>query len=113
MKQIGSRIKELRREKGMTLKELGNAIDFNYSNLSKIERGDRKPTLELLESLAEYFDKDVSFFFGTREDIPEEIQELGVEWVTFSEEMKSKNITLSELKVLAETLATIKNNSKD
>ncbi len=109
MKQIGNRIKELRKEKGMTLKDLGDAINFNYSNLSKIERGDRKPTLELLESLADFFNKDISYFFGNKEEVPEELQKLGVEWLAFSKEMKEKDISIDELRALAETIAAIKN----
>ena len=47
----------------MTLKELGEAIDFNYSNLSKIERGIHKSNVELLERLANCFNVQITYFF--------------------------------------------------
>ena len=49
MKNISKKIKDIRLKNGLTLEELGDRINFNYSNLSKIERGVRTPTLELLE----------------------------------------------------------------
>ncbi|WP_216829053.1 helix-turn-helix domain-containing protein [Alkalihalobacterium elongatum] len=112
MKHIGERIKSLRLEQGLTLKELGEAIDFNYSNLSKIERGTRKPAIEVLESLSNYFDIDISYFFtGERrihkKDNPEENL-----LVYLSEEMKRHNISLEELKKIIREIDQVRNTSK-
>jgi len=38
----------------MTLKELREAINFNYSNLLIVERGISKPTIEFLEILSNF-----------------------------------------------------------
>ncbi|WP_078545732.1 helix-turn-helix domain-containing protein [Litchfieldia alkalitelluris] len=94
---LGKRIKKLRTTKGMTLKELGEAIDFNYSNLSKIERGQRKPTIEVLECLASYFNIHISYFFGEERNVVSH-QKLDPEWILLTDEMKKKNITPKELK---------------
>ncbi|MEH7354816.1 helix-turn-helix transcriptional regulator [Neobacillus drentensis] len=66
---IGNRIKKLRERHGLTLEEIGEKVHFNYSNLSKIERGVRKPTLELLEQLSELmrFLLVISLGFNQRE----------------------------------------------
>lgn len=61
---IGERIKKLRLQHNMTLKEMGEAINFNYSNLSKIERGIRKPHIDFLQKIAEYFDIEITYFFN-------------------------------------------------
>jgi transcriptional regulator with XRE-family HTH domain len=108
MTNYGEKIKKLRKEKGLTLKELGEVIDFNYSNLSKIERNERKPTIELLEKLAEFFEVEISYFFGEKQEIPEEFKDLGIEWISFSKEMSEKEISLEELRTLAETIAKLK-----
>jgi transcriptional regulator with XRE-family HTH domain len=100
---IGVRIKDLRIQHGMTLKELGEAIDFNYSNLSKVERGIRKPTIEFLEILSNFFKIEISYFFGRNE---KSLKEYG-EWVNLSEEMKQKNITLKELREWVEALGIL------
>ncbi|MCD7033133.1 helix-turn-helix domain-containing protein [Metabacillus sp. GX 13764] len=64
MKQtIGERIKKLRIQHNMTLKELGEAVDFNYSNLSKIERGIRKPHIDFLQKVADFYGIEMAYFF--------------------------------------------------
>lgn len=101
---LGGRIKQLRTKRGLTLKELGEAIDFNYSNLSKIERGQRKPTIEILESLSSYFKVHIAYFFGEAKDSTHYPYSVDVEWLKLSEEMKNKNISLDELRELADIL---------
>ncbi|WP_242266501.1 helix-turn-helix transcriptional regulator [Bacillus cereus group sp. BfR-BA-01327] len=46
------KIKEVRKEFGDTLQSLANKIDYDYSNLSKVERGIYTPSLELLNKIA-------------------------------------------------------------
>lgn len=46
-----TRIKEVRTQFGDTLQSLSQKIDYDYSNLSKIERGVYKPSLELLDKI--------------------------------------------------------------
>lgn len=104
MKNISEKIRDIRLKKGLTLEELGDKINFNYSNLSKIERGVRTPTLELLEKLAEFYDVPLSYFFGEEAKIPDELKKYGVEWITFVEEMTEKNITPDEIKAIMEIL---------
>ncbi|MDF0727779.1 helix-turn-helix transcriptional regulator [Cytobacillus sp. S13-E01] len=113
VKHIGDRIKELRIEHGMTLKELGEAIQFNYSNLSKIERGSRKPAIDFLENLSNYFDIEISYFFGEQKSTVNELDpnSLDLEIRYLAEEMKQKNISIEELKDLASTLGKMKNYS--
>ncbi|WHY71050.1 helix-turn-helix domain-containing protein [Fictibacillus enclensis] len=70
MKNIGQRIKTLRLDHGMTLQELGKEVQFNYSNLSKIERGCRMPSVELLSQLAQLYNVEISYFFEEKEYSP-------------------------------------------
>ncbi len=113
VKHIGDRIKELRIDRGMTLKELGEAIQFNYSNLSKIERGSRKPAIDFLEDLSKYFDIDISYFFGDLKPTAnqEEPDSFDLELKRLSLELKKYNITVDELKELALTLGKERNYS--
>ncbi|WP_410255766.1 helix-turn-helix domain-containing protein [Bacillus cereus] len=48
---MNSKIKELRKKNGDTLKSLAEKINYDYSNLSKIERGIYTPSLTLLKKL--------------------------------------------------------------
>lgn len=49
---VGPRLRALRLERGATLAELAAATDISVSTLSRLESGQRRPTLELLLPLA-------------------------------------------------------------
>lgn len=49
---VGPRLKALRREKGATLAELSDLTGISSSTLSRLESGQRRPSLELLLPLA-------------------------------------------------------------
>ncbi|WP_059007379.1 helix-turn-helix domain-containing protein [Streptomyces specialis] len=49
---VGPRLRALRRERGATLTELSEATGISVSTLSRLESGQRRPTLELLLPLA-------------------------------------------------------------
>jgi transcriptional regulator with XRE-family HTH domain len=49
---VGPRLRALRRERGTTLAQLSETTGISLSTLSRLEAGQRKPTLELLLPLA-------------------------------------------------------------
>lgn len=49
---VGPRLRELRRRQEVTLTELSETTGISVSTLSRLESGDRRPTLELLLPLA-------------------------------------------------------------
>ncbi|WP_344155486.1 XRE family transcriptional regulator [Kribbella yunnanensis] len=49
---VGPRLRSLRAEKGTTLAQLSDSTGISVSTLSRLESGQRKPTLELLLPLA-------------------------------------------------------------
>ena len=49
---VGPRLRELRQERDLTLAELAEGTGISVSTLSRLESGQRKPTLELLLPLA-------------------------------------------------------------
>ncbi|WP_314176557.1 helix-turn-helix domain-containing protein [Streptomyces winkii] len=50
--EVGSRLRALRTERGATLTALAKSTGISISTLSRLESGQRKPTLELLLPLA-------------------------------------------------------------
>lgn len=104
MQNIGNKIREIRIKNGHTLEEVGDKLNFNSSNLSKIERGIRKPTIELVEQIAKMYDIPLTYFFGETGEVPNELKELGAEWVAFIEEMEEKHITPDEIKAIMEIM---------
>lgn len=53
LKLIGTNIARLRKEKGLSQKDLGHAIDMEKSNLSAIENGRQNPTALTLKKIAD------------------------------------------------------------
>src|SRR4051795_6589000 len=52
LEAVGPRLRALRRQRGATLAQLSEATGISVSTLSRLESGDRRPTLELLLPLA-------------------------------------------------------------
>lgn len=70
------KLKELRKEKGISLKELGSIIGVAESTMSLYENGKRQPDYETLLKLAEYFGVTVDYLLrgeGESERLPEEL----------------------------------------
>jgi transcriptional regulator with XRE-family HTH domain len=55
MDSLGDRIRKLRENKELPLRTVAAFLDIDQAILSKIERGQRKPTREQVLSLAKYF----------------------------------------------------------
>ena len=64
---LGKRIKELRRENGLTQEALGKLINVTKVSVCCYESGTRTPTLDTLQKLSDYFGKDISYFLGNDE----------------------------------------------
>lgn len=59
-----NRIKELRKSKGLTLKQLGEKLDMKNNTLSQYETGKREPKIETWRKLADFFGTTVSYLQG-------------------------------------------------
>ena len=63
---IYNRIKVVRTEKGISRKELANAVGVNFQTIGYLERGDYNASLELAFKLAEYFEVPIDMAFSPR-----------------------------------------------
>ena len=59
-----NRIRELRKQRGMTMKELGKVIGAAESTVSHYETGRRQPDNKTLLILAEFFGVSVDYILG-------------------------------------------------
>jgi len=62
-KQFGRRIKQLRKERGMTQEQLALTANIERSYLGAIERGERSPTLDKISSIAKALKVSVKDLF--------------------------------------------------
>lgn len=79
------RLKQLRKEKGLTQNDLARALEVSGSTIALWETGKRKPQFEMFDKLCTYFDKSMDYILGST-DISrglaltsEEMNQLG-EW---------------------------------
>jgi putative transcriptional regulator len=64
--QVHNRIAMLRAERGMSRRELSEALGVHYQTIGYIERGEYSPSLHLALKMAEYFEVPVEVIFSTR-----------------------------------------------
>ena len=81
--QVGLRIKTMRKSRGMTQKDLAEAISQAPSSITMYETGRREPNFETLEALADVFNVPI------RALIPDEEEEPGHENSTSNNQPKT------------------------
>lgn len=64
------RLKEIRSSKGLTQKQVADALELSTIAIQNYENNRRKPTYDVLISLADYFDVSIDYLVG-RTDNPE------------------------------------------
>lgn len=63
---VHNRIAMLRAERGISRRELADALGVHYQTVGYLERGEYSPSLHLALRLAEYFGVAVEVIFSTR-----------------------------------------------
>ena len=61
---MANRIRELRKQRGITMKQLGEVVDLAESTISQYETGKRQPDNETLLKISEYFGVTVGYLLG-------------------------------------------------
>jgi len=61
---LGERLKLLRKEKGLSLDELGAALNMPKSSLSRYETGTSDPSIETVRKIARYFNVSIDWLAG-------------------------------------------------
>lgn len=67
MIDFGSRLKEIRKSKGITQKQLAAAIGASERGIQNYELNERKPAYDVLLTMADYFDISVDYLVGKTE----------------------------------------------
>lgn len=62
------RLKQLRKEKGMTQIDLAKALDVSSGTVAMWETGKRKPSFDMFDRLTALFDKRIDYILGTSDD---------------------------------------------
>ena len=93
--KIGSFLKELRKEKGMTQEQLAEQLNTSNRSVSRWETGSTMPDLSMLIMLSEYYDVDVrEIIDGKRksENMNEEVKETLEKVASYNEMLNLKSM---------------------
>jgi putative transcriptional regulator len=63
--QVHNRIAMLRAERGISRRDLSEAVGVHYQTIGYLERGEYSPSLYLALKIAEYFEVPVEVVFST------------------------------------------------
>ncbi|MFS9335227.1 helix-turn-helix domain-containing protein [Streptococcus peroris] len=72
MKVFSKRLKELRKEKKLTQKEIAEQIGIKRNTYSDWETGKNEPNFENLIKLADFFEVSLDWLFGRKVELGEE-----------------------------------------
>lgn len=65
--KLGDRLKELRNRRGIHQSDIANILGVTRQAVSMYERGERDPSYEMVEKLADYFNVDMNYLLGKEE----------------------------------------------
>lgn len=68
MFNFGTHLKDIRKSRGITQKQLAHAIGASESGIQNYELGTRKPTYDMLIALADYFNVSLDYLVGRSDD---------------------------------------------
>ncbi|QQK76272.1 helix-turn-helix transcriptional regulator [Salicibibacter cibarius] len=75
--EIGQRIREIRKNTGLTLTELAEKIQISQPYLSQIELGGKQPPIDVIVNICKAIDIPLAEFFADEDDhLPTDILQL-------------------------------------
>lgn len=88
---LGSNIKRIRLERGLTQEEMAGHLGISFQSVSKWERGEGYPDIELLPSLSSYLGLSVDALLGcTEAENKEKYDRINKEWAENNREGRHK-----------------------
>ena len=73
---FGSRIRELRYQRGIGIKKLAPELGVDYSYLSRLENEKVVPSAKLIERLSEYFDQNKDELMLLADKVPKDVMQI-------------------------------------
>lgn len=66
MGKFANVLKGLRIKSGLTQQEMADKLNISRSSIGMYENGEREPSFELLEIIADYFNVDMNYLLGKK-----------------------------------------------
>ena len=106
------RIKKLRKEKNITMKNLGKAIGVAESTISLYENGKRQPDNDTLKKLADYFNTTTDYLLEQTDKPSVKILNEQLEGIDFALWVEIRNLTDEEKQEVMNFVRFTKQNRK-
>jgi XRE family transcriptional regulator, master regulator for biofilm formation len=99
----GLKLKQIREEKGISLRELGKKADISHTYIYNIEKGVKRGNPEIYAKLATALGVSVAdFFTEDKKEVPEELKREGVEWIVYGKELEKEGISMEMIRQIVE-----------
>lgn len=118
-----NRLKQLREERKLTLRELADIIHIDKSSLSRFENGEREPRTSVILDIANFFNVSVDYLLGVsenrnpdkdvaRQESLDNILQREMEGVDFALYGEVKDLTTEQKEDLLQMVRLFKKNIK-
>lgn len=97
MEHLGERLRELRKQNKLTLKQIAEQTNLSISFLSQVEHGRSSVTLESLMRISECLDVSPSYFFAVQEELETKKKIAVNKQETINEDTIVSNFTYKDL----------------
>lgn len=103
---LGKLIRKLRKQKGLSLRQLAEQLSVSFVNISHIENGRIETTEKVIKELAKALDYDVDKLLATADSINEDVKNIIKKLPNAVPEFlrTAKNLTEDEWKDLTEQI---------
>lgn len=98
------RLRQLRAESNLTQRELARSLDISQQSINSWENGERKPKLEAITNIAEYFNVSPKYLIGETNNREIETIELEAEEKLFKATVESLNLTPEQKEEFKESI---------
>jgi len=102
--EVGKKIKSLREREGMTLEQVGERLGVTKGYVHHLENGNRKISLDFLESIANIFNVEMHYFF-TRKHLVELDNET-IALINLNNELKDAEISIEDIRMYVDIAKT-------
>lgn len=85
MSNFHIRVKELRMSRKLSQQELADYLKISKSSVNMYERGEREPGLDMLETIADFFNVDMDYLMG-KSNMPHRYLVQSIEKLTVEEQ---------------------------
>ena len=102
---VGGRIRHLREQRDLSLRDLGNELNMDYSYIGRIERG-FIPSIKILNKISDYFNVELTYLIG--EENLDETEQPYANWYGFIDEAERKGYTPDDFKKLMRVIDEMK-----